>query len=541
MRSKLTRSARRLTGRSISRGSIARRAIALAVAIVASTVVATRIEPAAMSRADAAPQAGTSALVLYDSTGPYAWLGEIYAVETANLAGHFGSVTRKKVTQYAAGDIAKYTATIYIGSTYDEPLPASFLADVRTATRPVLWVNNNIWQLTAADPTFGTTYGWMWSGFDSRAVTGVTYKGTKLTRSPLDNEPIMGSVVYDATKAKVLATAVGANGTTMPWAIRSKSLTYVGEIPYSYISETDRYLVWSDLLFDALAPTTPERHRAMIRLEDIGPTTDPAQLRNIADYLYGKRIKFSMATYSWYRDPLGAENGTPMSLLMAQAPQVVAAIKYAQARGGTLIQHGRTHQLDSIANPYDGVSGNDFEFYRAHVDAADAVIYDGPVAGDSTANAVARIRAGRSDFASAGLSVSNIWEFPHYAASEADYTAVRQLGLVGYDRRLYFPHDAKGRPDASRATGQFFPYDVVDVYGTKVLPENMGNYEPQPYNQHPAVLIPELVNRARTALVVRDGFASFFYHPYNGLAPLKQLVEGVNGIGRYTWVGPSDV
>lgn len=69
----------------------------------------------------------------------------------------------------------------------------------------------------------------------------------------------------------------------------------------------------------------------------------------------------------------------------------------------------------------------------------------------------------------------------------------------------------------------------------------MGNYEPQPYNQHPAVLIPELVNRARTALVVRDGFASFFYHPYNGLAPLKQLVEGVNGIGRYTWVGPSDV
>jgi hypothetical protein len=29
------------------------------------------------------------------------------------------------------------------------------------------------------------------------------------------------------------------------------------------------------------------------------------------------------------------------------------------------------------------VSGNDFEFYRAHVDDADRVIYDGPVVGDS--------------------------------------------------------------------------------------------------------------------------------------------------------------
>ena len=69
----------------------------------------------------------------------------------------------------------------------------------------------------------------------------------------------------------------------------------------------------------------------------------------------------------------------------------------------------------------------------------------------------------------------------------------------------------------------------------------MGNYEPEAYNQHPAVLIPELVQRARTSLVVRDGFASYFYHPFLGVEPLKQLVEGVNAIGRYTWVGPNDV
>ena len=520
-----------------------RRSVLLVFAIVAATLGAGLAEPGPVNVADAAAQPAATTLVLYDSTGPYAWLGDIYAVQTANLAGHFGTVTRKKVSQYSKGDIGKYTATIYLGSTYDEPLPAAFLTDVTTATKPVIWVNDNVWELTAATPTFAADYGWMWSGFDNRAVSKVSYKGTTLTRSLLNNAGIMNSVVYDAAKAKVLATAVADDGTQLPWAIRSKNLTYVGEIPYSYINETDRYLAWSDLLFDALAPKTAERHRAMIRIEDVGPTTDPAQLRQIIDYLHSKKIKFSLATYSWYRDPLGVDNGgTAVSTYLYQSPQLTSVLRYAQTRGGTIVQHGRTHQLDSLINPYDGVSANDFEFYRAHVDAAtDAVVLDGPVANDSTANAKARIQAGRTDFLLAGVSLSNIFEFPHYAASEADYQAVKSLNLTAYDRRLYFPRNAAGQPDTTRPTGQFFPYDTTDVYGTKIVPENMGNYEPEPYNQHPAVLIPELVQRARTSLVVRDGFASYFYHPFLGVEPLKQLVEGVNGIGRYTWVGPSDI
>ena len=30
--------------------------------------------------------------------------------------------------------------------------------------------------------------------------------------------------------------------------------------------------------------------------------------------------------------------------------------------------HGYTHQLTAQLNPYNGVSADDFEFYRAHVD-----------------------------------------------------------------------------------------------------------------------------------------------------------------------------
>jgi hypothetical protein len=77
----------------------------------------------------------------------------------------------------------------------------------------------------------------------------------------------------------VLALAKRSDGTTLPWAIRSGTLTYVGEIPFTYMIEEDRYLAFADLLFDALAPATPERHRVVVRLEDINPSNHAAQIQ----------------------------------------------------------------------------------------------------------------------------------------------------------------------------------------------------------------------------------------------------------------------
>ena len=55
------------------------------------------------------------------------------------------------MANYKAGDLSAYTAVIYLGSTYDEPLPTAFLDDVTATTKPVTWVYDNIWQLTARD------------------------------------------------------------------------------------------------------------------------------------------------------------------------------------------------------------------------------------------------------------------------------------------------------------------------------------------------------------------------------------------------------
>ncbi|MDI6103121.1 polysaccharide deacetylase family protein [Actinoplanes sp. NEAU-A12] len=485
----------------------------------------------------AAPGGGTAkTLVLYDTTGGYGWLGEVYATQTANLSSHFGSWTAAPVAGYKAGDLKNYTAVIYLGSTYDEPLPAAFLTDVTATTKPVVWVRDNVWQLTKLDG-FAAKYGFTSGLFDFADVAAVTYKGRKLTRSADNKSGLMNLTVSDPAKVVTLAAATRADGTTLPWAVRSGNLTYVSEIPFSYVTHDDRYLVFADLLFDALAPKTPERHRALIRIEDVGPDADPAELRAVADYLWSMKVPFSVAVYPRYRDPKGAKNnGVAEDYSLAKRPAVVSALKYMQAKGGTLLMHGYTHQYGSVNNPYDGASGNDFEFFTAHVDSADRVIYDGPVKEDSAAWATSRMVASGAVFAATGLGMPKIFEFPHYAASPVDYQVVNSLFGKRYDRGLYFPGVLTGAKfNYARQFGQFFPYTVRDVYGSVVVPENIGNVEPEAYNTHPVRLPADLVASAERNLVVRDGVASFFYHPYLGTAHLKQLVPGIIKAG-YTFV-----
>ena len=484
---------------------------------------------------------GPKTLVVYDDGGEWGWLGELYGQQTANLVSHFGSWAALPVSKYTAGMIGGYDAVVYAGSTYDQVMPPAFLTDVSSTTKPVIWMYDNIWQLMAADPTFSSRNGWNYKQFDFSTVGSVAYKGQDLYRYAANPAGIMDLTITDATKAQVLATAKRADGTTFPWAVRSGSFTYIGEIPFAYVDHGDRYLAFSDLLFDALAPGTATRHRALVRIEDVGPDSDPGELRALADYLYSQNIPFSVAVYPRYVDPKGVNNGGVKEAYdLRTQPAVVSALKYMQSKGGTLLMHGYTHQYGTEPNPYDGVSANDFEFYTAHIDLNNNVVYDGPVPDDSTKWANGRLDSAARAFTAAGLAVPTIFEFPHYAGSAVDYKAVAARFSTRYDRGLYFGGLFGGTANYSRLNGQYFPYVVRDIYGTKVIPETVGNVEPEPFNNHPARFPDELVRAAEQNLVVRDGFASFFYHPYLGTDYLKTTVEGIRGLG-YTFVAGSSL
>lgn len=517
-------------------------------------------------------------LVLYSSTGPYAWLGEMYAYGAGNLATHFGQVTTMPAVDYTAGRIANFDAVIYIGSTYDEAMTADLVGDLRTTTKPIIWAGFNANQLSGAPGSasavaFATKYGWdpSTSYLTSDTIPTVTYKGRHLTRSTFNQGGVFGPHIMDATKVAVLATGqcmqdgVGApcsaiaqtTGSDIPWAIRSANLTFVSEIPFSYMSERDRYLVFADLLFPALAPTATPIRQAAIRLEDVTPLSDPTTLRAFADFLASQNVPFSVAVVPNHVDPTGVASptGLPVNVVLSQRPALVSALNYMRSKGGTIIQHGTTHQYSTVPNPYNGASVDDFEFFRAlcsttleppltFVDCASSpdtwVHLLGPVAEDSQTWAAGRVSRGRSLFSSAFMATPTIFEFPHYAGSMNSYKAVRQYYATRYERTLNFGGQLLPGADSSRLFGQFFPYATWDVWGSKVLPENIGNYEPVAYNNHPAVLPAELLDRADANLVVTQSTASFFFHPVFELAALKEIVTGIKAQG-YTFVSPANL
>jgi uncharacterized protein YdaL len=500
---------------------------------------APRISVAATTPAEASPS--TRALILYDVSGKWGWLGGLYATMAANLASHFGAWTAQPAAKYERGDVERYDALIYIGSTYGEQLPRDLLADVLRTTRPVMWVNDNILELARQAGDFAAGYGWRPINLDHSPVAEVRYKGASLTRWARQTDGIMRTAVLDRTRARVLALAVRSDGSTFPWAIRSRNLTYVGENPFVYTSETDRYLVFADILFDALAPQTPIRHRALVRLEDINPRSDPGELRAAADYLHRQGIPFGFGVSPYYRDPQGREDG-PRELRLRDAPELVAALKYLERMGGVLVEHGYTHQWDGASNPYDGITGDDVEFYRV-TETKDGQVHDlGPLPGDdSIAWAEHRMVAADREFAAAGLAQPKIFEFPHYAASDRGYRAAAKRFAVRWERSMYFPGLlGEGPIRYQKLESQFFPYVVRDVYGSKVLPENLGSIAPRQWHSYKSRSPAGLVRAARANLVVRDGFASFYFHPFLKLEYLKRTVEGIKAAG-YTFVDPASL
>jgi len=82
------------------------------------------------------------------------------------------------------------------------------------------------------------------------------------------------------------------------------------------------------------------------------------------------------------------------------------------------------------------------------------------------------------------------------------------------------------------------PYTVRDVYNMKVLADTLGGIEPTPYFSYPARLPADIIADAQRNLVVRDGWANFFYHTYDNISYLQQTVTGLKGLG-YTFVSPT--
>src|SRR5881296_2035915 len=125
---------------------------------IVKLMVAAGVWLALVSGARSQTSTNNQVLILHDASGQYGWIGGLHARMLANLMGHFKlGVKFVPVDSYRPGDIERYRATFYLGSVFDNPLPAAFKRDVMAATKPVCWFNFNLWQI--ADSTFQSKYG----------------------------------------------------------------------------------------------------------------------------------------------------------------------------------------------------------------------------------------------------------------------------------------------------------------------------------------------------------------------------------------------
>ena len=460
-------------------------------------------------------RAHSRALILYDDSGDFAWLGQLYATGLGVIASHFGTWTAMPVAAYQRGTMRGYDGVLYVGSTRGQRLPIEFVDDVAAGAKPVVWIGDNIAELAEQVPDFGGRFGFHPVDFDQGSFRSVSYGGMRLARrTPGGGPGIMRYDAVDETMTRVMAWAERDDGTRVPWALRTHEFTYVGENPLAYVTPGDRYLAFCDLLFDVFAPGTPERHRAVARIEDVTPRSDPMALRAIADRLSKRAVPFAVAVVPVFQSP-------ELHTAMRDAPEVAAAIRYMLGHGGTLVLHRYTHQ-------HTGTTGSG---YRVRTRRAVRDVGGGP--GDT--------RARRKLAAAEGLPRPGIFEYPHYCGSpESSYAIARMIG-TSFQRDTFFAGAREGQPlDTTRSLALFFPFAVRDVYGWRVVPENLDHYVPDGDTAQVPEPVEDIIERARAMHVVRDGVAGFFFHPVYDVAVLERIVDGVRAAG-YTFASAEDV
>ncbi len=440
----------------------------------------------------ARPAGRATVLVVYDGIAGTAGRGYLHALNLDNLLSHFQLKAQlMPLASYTTGQLATYQAGFYIGAERRTQVPPALLNDIRASRRPFTWMGAHAGQLLDTEE-IRRQFGIEFQSTLNEPGLSVEYKGANL----LDSEREFDLVApHGPAPAHQLAQLRRGGSKTAPYVLTKDKFWYFADSPFSYMEDGGRYLVVCDLLHDIVGIEHPHSARALVRIEDVSAQSDPEELTRIADLLAARHAPFQIALIPVFRDPTQS-----LELRLTENSGLVAALQQMISKGGTPIMHGGTHQ-------WRGVSADDFEFWDE--------MSDKPIPGDSAQNVARILRFGLSECFRTGI-FPVAFETPHYGASEVDYRAFRQIFSASYDRPMCLQ-----RGD----TGQSFPYPVVDRYGRFVIPENLG-YIPLSNVDPEVVLV-----HARRMRVVRDGIASFYFHPFIDPAVLEKIVDGIRGLG----------
>lgn len=465
--------------------------------------------------------------VFYDKTSdPNYTTGRSYALMLLNLLGHFPEYQQVTgpIELYKKGDLERCHTSFYLGSYYNNTLPTAFISDYLSTTKRVVWMGYSVWQLGMEfENTFGYSSTVSFTGLDTVNKTtdgkpsffrDIVYKGETFSKfgkySDATNTTFTAApelVKFQSKlsdKSTVMATAKHSfSNEVIPWALKSGNKYYVTEIPFSYVHEGDRYLVFADLLFDFLdeQPKHAKKY-AMVRLEDVNPMSD----QSLLDKAVGIMKKYSVAPHIAITPIYETSTQT---VRMENSPLFLNLVQRYQQEGSIFMWHGSKYPyVTAPANStVSEILGSLEDGFGSLKQASIAPKFW--VTSINAATTLENVIYGKSFNWNVGRGMYADSKVKGLKTPTLDLTFDLNDSARTTNRADYFANITVTDIPNAPAFGQFFPYEIYgNQYGQKVIPENLGNVTPTVRK------VSDILADARRNLVLRDVWASVYYHPY---------------------------
>lgn len=265
------------------------------------------------------------------------------------------------------------------------------------------------------------------------------------------------------------------------------------DIP-AYYSTTSYSIPILDLLHAPLGETRTGKE-ALIRLEDINPHTyrDPKPLVAAFTVLRDLQIPSHLAIFPRYINPTTQEE-----LTIKPYSRFARVVRDEVTSGNAiLVQHGYTHQYKNE------ISGLGFEFWD--------IEKGGPRDDDSPELSRSIVQNAQDGMRIADLPVPEIWETPHYIASDQSNAIFDDMYTYRYEHI----------PDVGALP---FP---AKINGTIYIPENLGFVF---YDSD----VQKIKENADHLSVFDSATMSFFWHPWRDTSELRDLLSYITERG-YTF------
>lgn len=315
-------------------------------------------------------------------------------------------------------------------------------------------------------------------------------------------------------------------------------LFQVDSSTYYFASQTLEGIL-GNFLQDALHDILPNNHAAersaYLRIEDIHPLTDPAQIRAVGAYLDEQDIPYVLAV-----TPVSVVQETGEEIDLSSAPELVEVLQTLQNRGGTIIAHGYKGQYRNTT-PTDGVefwdtlqnqfitgdsvdeveplltqahfpSETDFLVYLTEKQAAEAHFIETRLT--DAIHALVRYDLYPVAFAA-----------PNNALSEQGYQIVGDYFSSIFGKVQLSDRDWKIASSVPNVTTASFMDSLV------VYPETISYVDLTVVNP-----IQQIKQDVVQAEIVRDGVLGVSFHAYLDVAYLEELLESLTVVEGVQWL-----